>query len=877
MVLRESLLGRLCKWMPCRLVLITGCAGFGKSMLMAQWRQRLVANGARVAWLSLDPSDSRPERFMAGLCSALAQAVASLDLATVQPREGEDTRAALLRLVNGLASLRGELYLMIDDYHRADGPEVGSLVQALIDAAVPGLHLVVASRAMPALQFGRLRAAGELAHLDSADLLFLPEETTAFLRKQFGNAVDADLACQLHDQAEGWPAGLQLLLEAQRKGRRGMPRKRADTAVSPALADYLAEDVLPGLPADLLEFLQCLSVLDRFPVDLAASATGVPQAGQMLDGIAKRGLFLLPAGSDEAGVWYRLHPMFAGYLRNQPWRDPSLARCVHGRAFEWFAQHGMSAQATHHALACGDPELIATLAERNLPVGTMSGVGGLGRLLERVPPPQWNGHSRLLRIGAWASVLSVQPAQARTWLALLGNAPDDAASARECQLLRAMLAAYRDDPSAARTAMERAGDAPLEDGAFAERLRLALRIWWLATEGNHAAARGLFNSRAARVLRRSTDELALLGVATAVLAAMLEGNVLLAERIGSPALAQAETRHGRRSISACVCAAAVATAWYEMDRIDDACQALANRMDRLLASSPEVTWRATVTKARLISLQETPRAALEYLAAAEAHWRAVGLERGIATMLSEQVRIALTIRDVRHAADLQRILDDIGHNPDAGNATTVEVQALADISAARLALATGAPAQALSRLSAAQAWAGHYGRGADQVTVTLLQGMAYDYLGRPEDASQSLIAAIASGYRPGLQRTFHDEGERLCRLLESLRGRLDGELAAYLDTLIGPARDAGAAGDVVSAMPAGQPKRQSSLLSEREIEIVSLLAQSMSNKRIALVLDLSIQTVKWNLKRVFAKLGVSSRYEAVVAARAHGLRLDPPQ
>lgn len=203
MVQREALLTRLRECLGCRLVLITGCPGFGKSTLMAQWRLRLAATGARIAWMSLDPSDQQPERFIAGLRGALAHAGVALDPAIARTSDIAGVPKALSGLVNALTSLRGELYLMIDDLHRADAPGIVRLLQTVVDAAVPGLHIVVASRAMPALQVGRLRAAGELAQVDAGDLLLSHGETATFLHKWLGQPVDADLAFHLHEQTEG--------------------------------------------------------------------------------------------------------------------------------------------------------------------------------------------------------------------------------------------------------------------------------------------------------------------------------------------------------------------------------------------------------------------------------------------------------------------------------------------------------------------------------------------------------------------------------------------------------------------------------------------------------------------------------------------------
>lgn len=877
---RDHLLARLRDARHCKLALITGGAGFGKTTLIALWRQELLGAGANVAWLSLAADDGSLTQFCASLHGALRQAgVAVEDDVLLLSENARDPRSVAAALVNVLLNTSGDLYLLIDDFHHVGDPRTLQLVQALLDAALPGLHLAITSRTSSPLLLGRLRATGNLCEIGGGELVFDLREALSFLRLNLDSAIDPDAAGQIYEVTDGWPIGMQLMAIALKSDPGNRRRLRALRSSGEDLAAYLSEDVIADLPPDMIEFMQRISILRRFGPEVAAQVTGFADAERLIAGIYSRNLFLMPVETDDRQRWYRFHPLFAEYLGQRLARSGIPVAQLHRRATDWFARHGLLAEAMRHALLGDDFEAVIRLLESDVaPLESVGELSMLVRWIERLPAGVLGRHPKLLFLGGWASVLTARTDRAEAWAAMLepgGAGPGESA---ELRLLKAMIASQRDDVVRAHVLMETLGQAPLGDPGL-EPVRIAMLVWHKAALGDYAGARSVYRSPMAQATRTGTGELALLAAATAALGLLREGHVLEAQRCIEGPLDIAQHRHGRRSMSACLCAAVSAGCMYELDRIDEARELLANRLGMLRYSAPEILLQVAFTHGRLQWLRESRREALDYLIHEEAHFRSLGLERGVAQVVAEQQRIALEDGDLRHAAALQSVLDELARRHPQVNVRDAEIGAMAALARTRLALAGHDPQQALQSVAAVHAMAARFGRQSLQVTADLLQAQALDDLGRTPEADACLRAALATGRRLGLIRTLFDEGERIAGMLARLKGAGRSPADAYLRQLTAaPGRAAAVEAEAASGLapahaPAGLAARPGMPpLTRRECDIVALLDQSMSNKRIALTLNISEQTVKWNLKRIFGKLGVTSRYEAIVTARNLGLR-----
>ncbi|AWY39187.1 plasmid partition protein [Pseudomonas putida] len=871
-MVREQLLAKLQAERHSRLQLIVGSAGFGKTTLMAQWRQTLIKNGAQVAWLSLSPDDASLESFCVSLLGALRQAGLPLDgdVLLLAGPEAVSIQAMASLLINTLARANGELYVLLDDFQHAADVRIAQMMQALIDGAPHQLHVVLASRNTPPLLLGRLRAMGELCEVNGAGLSFDFAESLAFLKAHLNQGVDLDAAHAIHDQTDGWPFGLQLMSIALKANPKKSVKSTALLPDSAALRAYLSEDVVADLPTELFDFLQKISILRRFNADVAAQVTGSARAGELIAAVEERNLFIQPVDLPGNRQWYRLHPLFVEFLAQRlQTRGEDIAQ-LHRRATAWFEQAGLIPESLRHALHSEDFSVVVQLLERKQPsYRSVSHLSQFMRWLEQVPLQELTGHPSLMLLGIWGALLTVLTSKARAWITAFESVPQAPQWANQLQLLKASLAMHADDETHCLGLLELSAGEPVGH-PFLEQVRVGMTITCLSLVGRYAEARSLFNGPGGRCLRNSDDEMALMGMTAMTSLLLLEGKVLEAERMGSSILAQAESVHGRRSVSACASAAVMAEVLYELDRVEEARAVLANRLDILRFSAPGYMIGAALSHARLLALQDSPHSALAYLTQKEAHFRDMGLDRGTARMLDEQLSLCLKCGDWRHAETLQVLLDDLARNHCGPSSCDAEIMTLAALSKARLALARRQPEAALQALHIVERHAGELGRGQWRVKVELLRAFALDELGRNGEAMDHLRSAIASGYRLGLVRTFLDEGQAFQTVLLKLDLAEDAALGDFYRRLLIEAAQASPVEEDKTPQKPLEASASQVALTRREQDIVELLEQSMSNKRIALTLNLSLQTVKWNLKNIFFKFGVSSRYDAIIVARKRG-------
>ncbi|MBO0774408.1 MAG: helix-turn-helix transcriptional regulator, partial [Actinobacteria bacterium] len=375
LVLRPRLSERLDRGTASKLVLVSAPAGFGKTTLLAEWLAEPAgpagpAGDRLAAWVSLDRSDNDPAAFWAYVIAAVR---------TVAPGAGENALAllaapqpppietVLTTLLNELARVAGEIVLVLDDYHVIDAREVQDGMAFLLGHLPPRLHVVIASRADPALPLARLRARGELAEIRAAELRFTADEAAAYLNDRMGLHLTAQDVAALEARTEGWIAALQLAALSM-QGRDDVAGFIAGFAGDDRyVVDYLAEEVLARQPDRVQDFLLQTSILGRLSGPLCDAVTGQGGSKAMLDTLDRGNLFLVPL--DDRRRWYRYHHLFADVLQARLLDErPGQAPVLHRRASEWYERSGELSAAVGHALAAEDFERAADLVELAIPV-----------------------------------------------------------------------------------------------------------------------------------------------------------------------------------------------------------------------------------------------------------------------------------------------------------------------------------------------------------------------------------------------------------------------------------------------------------------------------------------------------------------------------
>lgn len=872
---RNNLIAQLDQMHECRLALITGAAGYGKTTLLAQWRQDRLKAGAEVAWISLTSDDKGYAPFCTALIEALRRLGIALDFDLLQEDGTASAMDAMVAaVVEGAENLSKELYLILDDYHHVEVPLAHKLIQKLLDHGPGNLHLVIASRVAPPLSLSRLRVMQQVVEIESVTLPFDATETRAFIEENLGrDKLNADELSLIHELTSGWPSCLQLIVI--------MLKNRPDSRSilhdlvwrSSDLQTYLSEEVVEHLPAELVAFAEALSIFRRFNAPMAKAVTDSEEAGGLIKRMEDENLLIYRVDSDDRLPWYRFHPLFGEFLTSRLARHGGDLQQLHRRGARWFAEHRCLTEALRHASLGEDIDFATQVIERSAPATwSLEYLSPTLHLLERLPEDVLFRHQRLLFLACLTVSLTSRPARAKAWLQHLQNSdlqahPDIASG---LPLIRGAIAVQDDDTELAIEVLEPVRDASLENPFLRYVLLLALTVAYTAA-GRYADARRLHDQYPIPPEDRGNDT-AMVAEFTNTTNLIAAGYVREFATVASQLLEHATREGGSRSICANLCASALTEAFYELDRIDDSRETIANRFGLLHSSVPDVIVRTNLTRVRLDLLQKGTEAALSFLEQQIAHLRCLGQVRPVAHLVAEQIRVLLLKGSRNRAGELLETLDDLVRRHASERGARAELPAIAALARARYLKAEDST-QTLAQLQIVRAYAQAFDRGRLLTLVELLTASALDDLKRPEEAMQHLRQAVTAGQRFGLVRTFIDEGalseKLLARLVEEQA--VEGEVLAYAEELLGKLNDPFAVNASQPRTRRVQPAKTQAVLTKREIEILALVAQAMSSKRIALTLDITLETVKWNLRNIFAKLGVSSRYDAMVWAKNHNL------
>jgi len=345
-----------------RLTLISAPAGFGKTTLASEW----IASCKRPsAWLSLDAGDGDFSRFLTYLVAALQtlnEGVGTTVLAALQSPLQTKPESVLTSLLNEISAMLDDFILVLDDYHMIEAKTVDDALTFILEHAPQRMHLVIATREDPNLPLARWRARGQLTELRAADLRFTASEAAQFFNQAMGLDLSEDDIAALENRTEGWIAGLQMAALSMQGRQDTAGFIRAFSGSHRFVLDYLLEEVLRRQSESVRDFLLQTAILDGLCGSLCDAVTGRKDGGGMLEVLERENLFVVPL--DDRRQWYRYHHLFAEVLRvhlaeAQPDRIPAL----HKRASEWYEREGLPPEAISHALLSGDFERAAGLIE----------------------------------------------------------------------------------------------------------------------------------------------------------------------------------------------------------------------------------------------------------------------------------------------------------------------------------------------------------------------------------------------------------------------------------------------------------------------------------------------------------------------------------
>lgn len=849
-----------------KLTLVSAPAGFGKTTLVSVW---VAGCGRQVAWLSLEEGDSDPARFLTYLIAALqtiAPGIGEGVLGALQAPQPPSIEAVLTALLNEITSFPDDFVLVLDDYHVVDARPVDDAFTYLLEHLPPQMHLVIATREDPQLPLARLRARDQLTELRAADLRFTPSEAAGFLNEVMGLDLSGEEISALESRTEGWIAGLQLAALSMQGHKDTTGFIQSFTGSHRFVMDYLVEEVLQQQSESVQAFLLRTSILDRLCGPLCDSVLlDTPGSGQeTLEYLERANLFIMPLDNERR--WYRYHHLFADLLR-QRLHQGSISSTgderygvdeLHKRASQWYEDNGLKVEAFHHAVAANDIERTARLVQsKGIPLHFRGVVTAIVGWLESLPaevlnarPQLWWTYASMLLVSGQSTGVEEKLQAAED--ALQGTEPDDKTRSIVGQIAaaRATLALTRYDVEPMLTQSRRA----LE---YLGPNQLSLRAnanWTLGfayiLQGDRAAARRAL-TEAISLSQASGDTF------TTILATIGLGEVQETE---NELYLAAETYRGVLQMAgdqplqiigeAHLGLARVLYEWNDLDTAEQHAREslhLARQYDSVIDRFVV----GEVFLARLKLAQGDVAGAAAILAQAGQSAREQNFVYRIPEVAAAQVLILLRQGNLAAAAHLAHT-----HSLPLSQARVHMVEG--DTSAALGVL------EPLRRQVEAKGWED------ERLKVMLLQAIAMHTHGEKGRAMQVLGDALALAEPGGFIRIFLDEGIPMARLLAEALTR--GVMPAYTRSLVAAfeAEKQRGAGDLPPrTLAPSQPLIEP--LSRRELEVLQLIAQGLSNREISERLFLALDTVKGHNQKIFAKLQVQRRTEAIARARELGL------
>jgi LuxR family maltose regulon positive regulatory protein len=890
-----------------RLSLISAPAGYGKTSLLSEWQVQLAERQTPMAWLSLEINDNDPQRFMHYILAAVRKVFPKLggDLLSMlelpQPPEILEIAAGL---INEIAGLDAPLVLVLDDYHVIHNPAIHELAGFLVDRSPANLHMVIASRHDPLLPLPRLRARGQMTEIRLKEMRFRNEEAADFLRRGMGLDIPKTSLEALQDRTEGWAAGLQLAAISLADGETSSEDFiQSFSGDDRHVLDYLLEEVLARQSAEVQRFLLSTSILEKFCAPLCNAVIQADE-GQVeedavyggldstpddqfaasntyqrtLDYLDRANLFLIPL--DNRREWFRYHHLFAEALQHRMHRQyPALDRELHKRAAGWFDRQGLPAFAFDHAMAAGDIDLAADIAERWLdPVIFDGQIYQARKWLGALPESLVTCRPELLFRKARVFMMMGDRTQSLSALDEMVNClektPDPFPRRPHLWTLnfteRARMAEANGDLDTAQHYIEQAMAWLPPDDLGLQALIADSRGVIRRSQGKLKLAEG----DQMEMFRISLQYKSFLGTFTGLTGVMRiqkdQGQAQHALDIADDFLKQywEEVKDLPALSLIYECLGEVATV---LGRLEEAESWLEQALDRMKQGGIADEHGLDRTRLAQVKWALGKEAEVETLLKEAEPWlRRSNNERYNSLSGAIRARIRLGQGNLAEAAQWAD-----HYLPQVEKPYRHEVQ---DHTLALTWLAQGKALEALHFLESRQPALEENEILLYLVENLAIQALALQRLGNQSQAGEVILRALHMAEPHGLNQIFASLGFEMALLLTRTKAGLNltDRLRGYVDQVLMAFNEK----DRASLPSASQPAALVSSvadddwieeLSEREVEVLRWMARGMSNAQIAGQMVVAESTVKKHINHIFGKLAVENRTQALIKARERGL------
>jgi LuxR family transcriptional regulator, maltose regulon positive regulatory protein len=853
---RQRLLRKYEQNADAAVIVLQAPSGYGKTILLGQWRATALQGGACVAWLTVDREDEGA-RLLQGIAFAIAEAIGSRSFyesfdASVRP--ATDPRTAATALLAFWTRVPRRIVLVLDSAETLLDAGARAALAFLLENVPRNTRVMMATR--PGRMDGLVRQAyGDWLLIDGAELAFTLEETLE--RMSARTAVSREVAVKIHELTEGWPAAVELSLASMGHQQSGSPHELA--LARRRLVDYFGATVRAVVSAPDLTRLATVSEIEPVHAALCTNVTGDNGWDALLRRVSEESNLLIPSTS--AG-WYRFHRLGKEYLRGEA--TPTAERHVastHAKAALWFAGQRRWDAALRHAAASNDTQLIMRFIEDGIVSMLTEGKHDLLReCLTCIPEDEATHRPRLRLAIAWS--LAVRGERGALAMARELQLHADPLLQAEACLIGQVASFHRDDPDSAVSFAPVLQRNLAHDSRVISGVRLNYQQW-LEFVGAAPQGSALANERV-DAIEQAPPFVRAISLHHQAVWLLENGYAALASELLSPMLVELETTHSRRDAPVVLLSITLAATLWEQGEPERMAALLADRLDLgSVGVTPECLWLGFVNAARLAEMNGEADRALGYLEDLRRSTVRQELPRLEMRALGELIRMHARAGRLdeceRLGRDVHALLERGGPSVNGLNQPAIRIAAT--MALARIAWLQGDEQQARQQLEQVIELALRLGRRRHAIEARLFRS-AIDLHG--DRGEPDFREAITLGEALGLVRVFQ-EAESIvrpviCRQAEGLVGK------EFLRRLQGTGAD-------TDAQKAAVPHTAAlvAMLTPSESKVLDLLNKGLINKEIARALDIGEQTVKWHLKNLFAKLEVPSRRGAVERARMLGL------
>ncbi len=882
LVTRPRLIERFEEGLRGPLTLISAPAGYGKTTLLSDWRAGFGSEYP-LAWLSLDSEDNDLARFLLYVSAALE---------TLQPKLTRELASQLLfpqlpaveelitLLINGVNEFPKDFALILDDYHVITDRAIHQALVYLLNHPPPKMHLILITRSDPPLPLARLRARGQMVELRADDLRFTIDETTSFLNIIMDLNLSAENISALDQRTEGWIVGLQMAALSTRGKTDATEFIKAFTGSHRYILDYFAGEILQQQSESIQTFLLKTSILDRFTGPLCdAVLGGLDNGAQILMELEQKNLFIIPL--DDERQWYRYHHLFAELLHTQLGKfQPEILPELHRKAAGWFEDHGLMEEAVRHAIFAQDYELTTRLVDQVR--DSLWGRGDTLTLLNWFKTiPEAIIRSQPYNCLAYASAFTLtgQFERAEQWFQRVDehihhtNASQELSTAQSSSVknssftpwmlygvdsLRSMIARCRGNTADAIALSQRAleqipkddvraygralfyhGLAHFYAGSFDEAHQVLMEAVQFNQASGHLAAYLCSSHHLARI-------------------SIIQGHLHNAKAIYERAIEVIDEQ--QQEVFVGIERIGMGNLYLEWNELDTASSYIERGMTLAeLGGDIHFLREGYIAQARLAQAQGDWNKSLAIIQKAEQVARRSPSSIDIAYMQAWRARLHLAQGNLTAA---ERWAD----NKPSENFDPLDFQREFELlMQARVWLAQGKTDQASSLLEQMRIAAENTGRCGCRLEIQMLQALADQAAGEDTQAIEILTQVLLQAEEEGYVRLFLDEGAPMAKLLYKISAQTTDGVRDYAVKLLAAYYQ-----EQSEHPPLAKTLRGDLLiepLSERELEVLRLVAAGKSNLEIAADLVLAVGTVKKHLNTIFGKLNVNSRTLAIARAR----------